>query len=87
MRDAEQAARPGVVEATATEEENRQLRARVQELEFELGIIRPSRRACSTPPSRRTCQWRPALGGEVSGSAVEQVTSGKALSGLRSASA
>lgn len=33
VRDAEQAARPGAVEATAMEKENRQLRARVKELD------------------------------------------------------
>ncbi|MGW3984991.1 transposase [Streptomyces mirabilis] len=35
VRDAEQAARPGVVEVTAMEKENGQLRARVKELELE----------------------------------------------------
>ncbi|MFF2937091.1 transposase [Streptomyces mirabilis] len=35
VRDAEQAARPVAVEATAMEKENRQLRARVKELELE----------------------------------------------------
>jgi transposase len=40
VRDAEQAARPGAVEVTAMEKENRQLRARVKELEFEREILR-----------------------------------------------
>ncbi|MFF2813123.1 IS3 family transposase [Streptomyces sp. NPDC058000] len=40
VRDAEQAARPGAVEATAMEKENRQLRARVEELELEWEILR-----------------------------------------------
>ncbi|MBT2468205.1 IS3 family transposase [Streptomyces sp. ISL-66] len=40
VRDAEQAARPGAVEATAMEQENRQLRARVKELELEREILR-----------------------------------------------
>ncbi|AXE82317.1 IS3 family transposase [Streptomyces atratus] len=40
VRDAEQAARPGAVEATAMEKENRQLRARVKELELEREILR-----------------------------------------------
>ncbi|MFF3127657.1 IS3 family transposase [Streptomyces sp. NPDC057908] len=40
VRDAEQAARPGAVEATAIEKENRQLRARVKELELEREILR-----------------------------------------------
>lgn len=35
VRDAEQAVWPGAVEATAMEKENRQLRARVKELELE----------------------------------------------------
>ncbi|MGP3938377.1 IS3 family transposase [Streptomyces sp. 6N106] len=39
VRDAEQAARPGAVEATAMEKENRQLRARVKELELEREIL------------------------------------------------
>jgi transposase len=38
--DAEQGARPGAVEATAMEKENRQLRARVKELELEREILR-----------------------------------------------
>ncbi|MER5699459.1 IS3 family transposase [Streptomyces mirabilis] len=40
VRDAEQAVRPGAVEATAMEKENRQLRARVKELELEREILR-----------------------------------------------
>ncbi|MET8413956.1 transposase [Streptomyces sp. NPDC005195] len=36
VRDAEQAARPGAGEASAMEKENRQLRARVKELEREI---------------------------------------------------
>ncbi|MEU9447078.1 IS3 family transposase [Streptomyces sp. NPDC048304] len=40
VRDAEAAARPGAVEATAMEKENRQLRARVKELELEREILR-----------------------------------------------
>jgi len=40
VRDGEQDARPGAVEATAMEEENRQLRARVKELELEREILR-----------------------------------------------
>lgn len=40
VRDAEQAARPGAVKATAMEKENRQLRARVKELELEREILR-----------------------------------------------
>ncbi|MFF4731981.1 IS3 family transposase [Streptomyces mirabilis] len=40
VRDAEHAARPGAVEATAMEEENRQLRARVKEPELEREILR-----------------------------------------------
>ncbi|MFE2710379.1 IS3 family transposase [Streptomyces mirabilis] len=40
VRDVEQAARPGAVEATAMEKENRQLRARVKELELEREILR-----------------------------------------------
>ncbi|MGW1709595.1 transposase [Streptomyces sp. NPDC002206] len=39
VRDTEQAARPGAGEATAMEKENRQLRARVKELEFEREIL------------------------------------------------
>lgn len=39
VRDAEVAARPGAVEATAMEKENRQLRARVKELELEREIL------------------------------------------------
>lgn len=38
--DAEQAARPGAMEATAMEMENRQLRARVKELELERETLR-----------------------------------------------
>ncbi|MCY0932604.1 IS3 family transposase [Streptomyces sp. H27-H1] len=40
VRDAEQAARPGAGEAGAIEKENRQLRARVKELELEREILR-----------------------------------------------
>ncbi|MFJ9969031.1 IS3 family transposase [Streptomyces avermitilis] len=40
VRDVEEAARPGAVEATAMEKENRQLRARVKELELEREILR-----------------------------------------------
>jgi len=40
VRDAEQAARPGAGEAGAMEKENRQLRARVKELELEREILR-----------------------------------------------
>jgi transposase len=40
VRDAEQATRPGVGEASAIEKENRQLRARVKELELEREILR-----------------------------------------------
>lgn len=40
VRDAEQAGRPGAVEATAMDKENRQLRARVKELELEREILR-----------------------------------------------
>ena len=40
VRDAGQAARPGAVEAAAMEKENRQLRARVKELELEREIPR-----------------------------------------------
>ena len=40
VRDAEQAAQPGAGEATAMEKENRQLRARVKELELEREILR-----------------------------------------------
>ncbi len=40
VRDAEQAARPGAGEATVLERENRQLRARVKELELEREILR-----------------------------------------------
>ena len=40
VRDAGQGARPGAVEATAMEKENRQLRARVKELELEREILR-----------------------------------------------
>ncbi|MER7514755.1 IS3 family transposase [Streptomyces lavendulae] len=40
VRDAEQAARPGAGEASAMEKENRQLRARVKELELEREILR-----------------------------------------------
>lgn len=40
VRDAGQTARPGAVEATAMEKENRQLRARVKELELEREILR-----------------------------------------------
>jgi transposase len=40
VRDAAQAARPGAGEATALEKENRQLRARVKELELEREILR-----------------------------------------------
>ncbi|WKK21351.1 IS3 family transposase [Streptomyces olivoreticuli] len=40
VKEAEQAARPGAVEATAMEKENRQLRARVKELELEREILR-----------------------------------------------
>ncbi|MFE2640592.1 IS3 family transposase [Streptomyces scopuliridis] len=40
VRDAGQAVRPGAVEASAMEKENRQLRARVKELEFEREILR-----------------------------------------------
>ncbi|MCX4648205.1 MULTISPECIES: hypothetical protein [unclassified Streptomyces] len=40
MRDAEQGARPGAVEATAMEKEYRQLRARMKELELEWEILR-----------------------------------------------
>ncbi|MEU2718803.1 transposase [Streptomyces sp. NPDC007205] len=40
VRDAEAAARPEVVEATAMEKENRQLRAGVKELELEGEILR-----------------------------------------------
>ncbi|WP_413254373.1 transposase [Streptomyces europaeiscabiei] len=40
VRDARQGARPGAVEATAMEKENRQLRARVKELELEREILR-----------------------------------------------
>ncbi|MEU1036269.1 transposase [Streptomyces mirabilis] len=40
VRDAEQAARPGAAEANAIEKENRQLRARVKELELEREILR-----------------------------------------------
>ncbi|GGP01128.1 transposase [Wenjunlia tyrosinilytica] len=40
VRDAEEAARPGAGEATAMEKENRQLRARVKELELEREILR-----------------------------------------------
>jgi transposase len=40
VRDAEQAARPGAAEASAVEKENRQLRARVKELELEREILR-----------------------------------------------
>ncbi|MCX5233544.1 IS3 family transposase [Streptomyces sp. NBC_00233] len=40
VRDAGQAARPGAVEATAMEKENRQLRARVKELELEREVLR-----------------------------------------------
>ncbi|MEU6540945.1 IS3 family transposase [Streptomyces sp. NPDC047000] len=40
VRDAEQAARPGTGEASAMEKENRQLRARVKELELEREILR-----------------------------------------------
>lgn len=40
VRDAEQAARPGAGEASAIEKENRQLRARVKELELEREILR-----------------------------------------------
>ncbi|MFE3412311.1 transposase [Streptomyces mirabilis] len=39
VRDAEQAARPGAVEAIAMEKETRQLRARVKELELEREIL------------------------------------------------
>lgn len=39
-RDAEHAARPGAVEATAMEKENRQLRVRVKGLELEREILR-----------------------------------------------
>ncbi|WP_405713883.1 transposase [Streptomyces xanthophaeus] len=49
VRDAEQAARPGAVEATAMEEENRQLRARVKALEFELGVGLRGGRAVRRP--------------------------------------
>lgn len=38
--DAEQAARPGAVEASAMENDNPQLRARVKELELEREILR-----------------------------------------------
>jgi transposase len=40
VRDAEQAARPGAGEASVLEKENRQLRARVKELELEREILR-----------------------------------------------
>lgn len=40
VRDAEQAARLGAGEASAMEKENRQLRARVKELELEREILR-----------------------------------------------
>ncbi|MFI7360520.1 IS3 family transposase [Streptomyces avidinii] len=40
VRDAEQATRPGAGEASAMERENRQLRARVKELELEREILR-----------------------------------------------
>lgn len=40
VRDAEQAARPGAAEASVIEKENRQLRARVKELELEREILR-----------------------------------------------
>lgn len=40
VRDSEQAARPGAGEASAMEKENRQLRARVKELELEREILR-----------------------------------------------
>lgn len=40
VRDAEQAARPGAGEASAMDKENRQLRARVKELELEREILR-----------------------------------------------
>ncbi|ADI11742.1 hypothetical protein SBI_08624 [Streptomyces bingchenggensis BCW-1] len=40
MRAAEEAARPGAGEASAMEKENRQLRARVKELELEREILR-----------------------------------------------
>ncbi|GAA1005428.1 transposase [Streptomyces rhizosphaericus] len=40
VRDADQAARPEAVEASAMEKENRQLRAWVKELELEREILR-----------------------------------------------
>jgi transposase len=40
VREAEQAAAPGAVESTALERENRQLKARVKELELEREILR-----------------------------------------------
>jgi transposase len=40
VRDAEQAAVPGAAETTALEKENRQLKARVKELELEREILR-----------------------------------------------
>jgi transposase len=40
VRDGEQAARPGAGEASVLEKENRQLRARVKELELEREILR-----------------------------------------------
>jgi transposase len=40
LRKAEQAAVPGAAEATALERENRQLKARVKELELEREILR-----------------------------------------------
>ncbi|MCX4784350.1 hypothetical protein [Streptomyces sp. NBC_01264] len=40
VREGEQAARPGAGEASAMEKENRQLRARVKELELERETLR-----------------------------------------------
>ena len=40
VREAEQAAVPGAAETTALEKENRQLKARVNELELEREILR-----------------------------------------------
>lgn len=53
VRNAEQAARPGAVEATAMEKENRQLRARVKELELEREILRRAAAGVPGPGSAR----------------------------------
>ncbi|MET7852258.1 transposase [Streptomyces avermitilis] len=51
VRDAEQAARPGAVEATAMEKENRQLRAWVKKPELKREILRRAAQHCAAETS------------------------------------